>query len=109
MGPKRMDKQTVHQKMKGVPALIVDGLLSRFTETSRDSDGSVSWPDLIVHNPLTGFSYSHMLTSGMDTKLLSYMFALCLRVDGYMSNPEVIAKDLSLPTPKCVTVSVRML
>ncbi|KAL0575093.1 DNA-directed RNA polymerase I subunit rpa49 [Marasmius crinis-equi] len=81
MGSKRMEKQIVHQKMKGVPALIVDGLLSRFTETSRDSEG-------------------HTLTSGMDTKLLSYMFALCLRADEYMSNPELIAKDLSLPTPR---------
>ncbi|KAJ8075138.1 DNA-directed RNA polymerase I subunit rpa49 [Marasmius tenuissimus] len=79
MGTKRMEKQTVHEKMKDVPALVVDGLLSRFTETSRDTDG-------------------HTLTSGMDTKLLSYMFALCLRVDDYMSNPQVIAKDLSLPT-----------
>ncbi|KAK7045471.1 DNA-directed RNA polymerase I subunit rpa49 [Paramarasmius palmivorus] len=78
LGRKGMSKDSIHQKMNRVPTIIVDGLLSRFTETTRDS------------------SATHTLTSGMETKLLSYMLALCLRADGYSSNPEVIAKDLSL-------------
>ncbi|KAF9264475.1 RNA polymerase I associated factor, A49-like protein [Marasmius fiardii PR-910] len=78
---RRMDKQTIRQKLKGVPTLIVDGMLSRFSETSRDSD-------------------SHSLTSGMETKLLSFLLALCLHADDYMSNPDVIAGDLSLTTQR---------
>ncbi|KAI3612708.1 rpa49 subunit specific to nuclear rna polymerase i [Moniliophthora roreri] len=81
-GRKGLSKDIIHRKMKGVPTIIVDGLLSRFTETSRDN------------------SALHSLTSGMETKLLAYLLALCLRVDGYASNPEVIARDLSLPAAR---------
>ncbi len=40
------DKQALQERLKGVPSVVVDGLLSRFTETSRDKNQyvfSISW------------------------------------------------------------------
>lgn len=35
--------------------------------------------------------------------LLTYMFALCLRIDDFATDAELIAHDLSMPTLTCVT------
>lgn len=32
------DKQALQERLKDVPTIVVDGLLSRFTETSRDKN-----------------------------------------------------------------------
>ncbi|KAJ3830474.1 Rpa49 subunit specific to nuclear RNA polymerase I [Lentinula raphanica] len=74
-----LDKDTIYEKMNSVPSTVVDGLLSRFTETTRGSS-------------------VHIFTSTMATKLMSYLLALCLRVDGFVSNPRILADDFSLAT-----------
>ncbi|KAF9078296.1 Rpa49 subunit specific to nuclear RNA polymerase I [Rhodocollybia butyracea] len=74
---KGLDKDAVCEKMSNIPTIIVDGLLSRFTETTRDSS-------------------VHILTSAMSTKFMAYLLALCLRVDSFASNPKTLADDLSV-------------
>jgi DNA-directed RNA polymerase I subunit RPA49 len=34
---KQFDKNTVEERMSSVPSIVIDGLLSRFTETARGS------------------------------------------------------------------------
>ncbi|KAH7872667.1 Rpa49 subunit specific to nuclear RNA polymerase I [Lentinula edodes] len=75
--PKGLDKDSIIEKMNNVPTVVVDGLLSRFTETTRGSS-------------------VHILTSSMSTKFMAYLLALCLRVDDFVSNPKTLADDLSL-------------
>lgn len=36
----------------------------------------------------------------METMLLTYMFALCLRIDAYATDVDSIAHDLSMPPAK---------
>lgn len=36
------DKQVLQERLKSVPSIVVDGLLSRFTEASRDTNQCVS-------------------------------------------------------------------
>ncbi|KAJ3727338.1 Rpa49 subunit specific to nuclear RNA polymerase I [Lentinula guzmanii] len=75
--PKGLDKDSIYEKMNNVPTIVVDGLLSRFTEMTRGSS-------------------VHILTSAMSTKFMAYLLALCLRVDDFVSNPKNLADDLSL-------------
>ena len=37
------EKQVLQERLKAVPTIVLDGLLSRFTESSRDKNQSVSW------------------------------------------------------------------
>ncbi|KIK65044.1 hypothetical protein GYMLUDRAFT_39451 [Collybiopsis luxurians FD-317 M1] len=83
--PKGMDKDTVYEKMNNVPTIVVDGLLSRFTETTRGSS-------------------VHLYTSAMSTKFLAYLLALCLRVDDFASNPKTLADDLSMRVQEIQTI-----
>ncbi|THU93400.1 RNA polymerase I associated factor, A49-like protein [Dendrothele bispora CBS 962.96] len=76
-GKDGIEKDRISDKLKGVPNIIVDGLISRFTETTR------------------GSTACH-ITSATETKLLAYLLALCLRVDGFTSNPNVLGQDLNL-------------
>ncbi|KAF9239431.1 Rpa49 subunit specific to nuclear RNA polymerase I [Melanogaster broomeanus] len=71
------DKSTIHEKLAAIPSIVVDGLLSRFTETARGLD-TVSGS-----------------TSQTETMLLTHMFALCLRVDDYATDTTLISSDLS--------------
>ncbi|KAG6868782.1 hypothetical protein C0993_010709 [Termitomyces sp. T159_Od127] len=73
---KTVSKDELTEKLSVVPAVVLDGLISRFTETSRGSTGLIS-------------------TSTTQTKLLSYMFALCLKVDNFASDTSQIAHDLN--------------
>ncbi|KAJ3528889.1 hypothetical protein NM688_g7932 [Phlebia brevispora] len=75
------DKPALQERLKDVPSIVVDGLLSRFTETSRDNK-------------------STKITPQTETMLLSYMFALCLRVDDYATDTTLLAKDLSMAVTK---------
>ncbi|KAF9228125.1 RNA polymerase I associated factor, A49-like protein [Gyrodon lividus] len=70
------DKATIHEKLAVVPSIVIDGLLARFTETARGST-------------------QPQLTSQTETMLLTYMFALCLRIDDYATDTTLIASDLS--------------
>ncbi|GLB44229.1 putative rpa49 subunit specific to nuclear rna polymerase i [Lyophyllum shimeji] len=78
-------KDQITEKMNGVPSVVVDGLISRFTETARGSSSYVS-------------------TSATQTKLLTYLFALCLKVDNFASDTTVIAHDLSRPVNEINTL-----
>ncbi|KAI0339086.1 RNA polymerase I associated factor, A49-like protein [Trametopsis cervina] len=75
------DKQALQDRLKHVPNIVVDGLLSRFTETSKDKNEA-------------------RITPQSETLLLTYMFALCLRVDDYATDTTLLAKDLSLAVTK---------
>ncbi|KAG6374130.1 RNA polymerase I associated factor, A49-like protein [Boletus reticuloceps] len=77
---RKFDKLIVYEKLSGVPSIIIDGLISRFTETPRGSTEPQS-------------------TSQTETLLLTHMFALCLRVDDYATDTTLIANDLSQKGP----------
>ncbi|KAG5339886.1 hypothetical protein C0989_003104 [Termitomyces sp. Mn162] len=82
---KNISKDDLTEKLSAVPSIIVEGLISRFTETSRGSSGYTS-------------------TSATQTKLLSYMFALCLKVDNFASDTSHIAHDLNKPLAEINTL-----
>ena len=46
------------------------------------------------------FATRAQITPQTETMLLSYMFALCLRVDDYATDTETVAHDLSMPPAK---------
>ncbi|THG94133.1 hypothetical protein EW026_g7279 [Hermanssonia centrifuga] len=75
------DKQALQERLKGVPSVVVDGLLSRFTETSRDKNQT-------------------KITPQTETMMLTYMFALCLRVDDYATDTTLLAMDLAMAATK---------
>ncbi|KDQ16924.1 hypothetical protein BOTBODRAFT_30311 [Botryobasidium botryosum FD-172 SS1] len=72
------DKAALQKKLERVPSIILDGLLARFTETSRGSAKST-------------------MTEDSRTRLLTHMFALCLKLDDYATEIAVIAADLQMP------------
>jgi len=73
---KGLSKDELIGKIPGVPAVVADGLISRFSETPRGST-------------------NHVSTSATQTKLLTYLFALCLKVDNFASDTTSIAHDLN--------------
>ncbi|KAF4611652.1 hypothetical protein D9613_003821 [Agrocybe pediades] len=75
---KSLDKGKLYERLAAVPTLVVDSLLSRFTEVARGTS-------------------SYQPTSATKTSLLTHAFALCLKVDNYATNTTVIAHDLSMP------------
>ncbi|KAK0431891.1 Rpa49 subunit specific to nuclear RNA polymerase I, partial [Armillaria borealis] len=77
-GHKEVEKAKLEERLSAIPAVILDNLLARFTEFSREST-------------------VHRVTKTTETKLLTHLFALCLKVDDYASDPGVIAHDLSIP------------
>ncbi|EPQ55866.1 RNA polymerase I associated factor, A49-like protein [Gloeophyllum trabeum ATCC 11539] len=82
IAPKKMsDKQALQERLSRIPSVILDGLLSRFSETARDSDQLRSTPQT-------------------ETSLLTHMFALCLRVDDYATDTTLVASDLSMQVAK---------
>lgn len=80
-----LGKVSLQEKLTSMPSVVADGLLSRFTESARTSSKS-------------------QFTSQKETLLLTHMFALCLRVDDYATNTEIIAKDLSQSTQSINTL-----
>jgi DNA-directed RNA polymerase I subunit RPA49 len=40
------------------------------------------------------------VTTDMETRLLTHMFALCLRLDNFSVETELLAGDLSMPQKK---------
>ncbi|KAI0270488.1 Rpa49 subunit specific to nuclear RNA polymerase I [Gloeopeniophorella convolvens] len=71
------DRTAVLEKLSPAPETVVDGILSRFTETARGSTRA-------------------QMTSENDTKLLTYLFALCLKVDDFARTRRVNALFKSL-------------
>ncbi|KAI6148088.1 Rpa49 subunit specific to nuclear RNA polymerase I [Pisolithus tinctorius] len=80
-----LGKVSLQEKLTSMPSVVADGLLSRFTESARTSSKS-------------------QFTSQKEMLLLTHMFALCLRVDDYATNTEIIAKDLSQSTQSINTL-----
>jgi len=72
------EKDKLYERLGSVPTIVVDSLLSRFAEMARGST-------------------SYQPTSATRTSLLTHIFALCLKLDNYASNTELIAHDLSMP------------
>lgn len=93
------EKEKLRERLSRIPATLLDGLLSRFTESPRGSTECVISISLL-------FSFDRgfraRTTSATETMLLTYMFALCLRVDEFASDSIVIASDLSMSVPKFV-------
>ncbi|KAI0369256.1 RNA polymerase I associated factor A49-like protein [Pilatotrama ljubarskyi] len=79
------DKDALQQKLSGVPPIVLDGLISRFTETERSTN-------------------KPKMTPQTETMLLTYMFALCLRVEDYAADVETIAHDLSMAPTKVMNL-----
>ena len=101
------DKAALQERLKDVPSLVVDGLLSRFTETSRDNNQCVQSCFRFQDHADTVAISSTKMTPQTETMLLAYMFALCLRVDDYATDTTLIAKDLSMAVTKYVSVCGR--
>jgi len=75
------DKEKLHQRLARIPATLLDGLFSKFTDNAR------------------GSTKAHV-TQEMETNLLTHMFALCLRVDEWATDTTILAGDLSMPVAK---------
>ncbi|KXN83994.1 DNA-directed RNA polymerase I subunit rpa49 [Leucoagaricus sp. SymC.cos] len=67
----------IRERLTTMPGIVVDGLLSRFTEKARGST-------------------SHQATSATKTFLLTNLFALCLKLDGFATNTVTLSNDLSM-------------
>ncbi|KAI0070971.1 RNA polymerase I associated factor A49-like protein [Panus rudis PR-1116 ss-1] len=79
------DKQALQKRLKGIPTLVVDALVTRFTEGTRNSN-------------------EVRVTSQMETRLLTHIFALCLHIDDFATDPAMIAQDLSMDPVKVNTL-----
>ncbi|CAL1698160.1 unnamed protein product [Somion occarium] len=71
------DKVALQKRLRGIPSIIVDALISRFTEGARNAS-------------------EVKITSQMDTRILTHAFALCLHIDDFATDPSLIAQDLSM-------------
>ncbi|TFK72372.1 RNA polymerase I associated factor, A49-like protein [Pluteus cervinus] len=74
---KSIDRTEIKEKLSQIPEMIVDSLLSRFTEVPRES----------TH---------HRRTPAKDTFLLTHIFALFLRLDNYACDPEALSLELKM-------------
>ncbi|PPQ98682.1 hypothetical protein CVT24_003309 [Panaeolus cyanescens] len=77
-GFKPIDKEKLYERLSAVPSITVDSFLNRFAEQPRGQT-------------------SFQMTTATGTNLLTHIFALCLKVDGFATNTKVIAHDLSMP------------
>ncbi|KAG8930520.1 DNA-directed RNA polymerase I subunit rpa49 [Tulasnella sp. 418] len=77
------DKSILQERLSGVPYQVIDGLVSRFTESRRGSSG-------------------FEVTPHMEIKLLNYLFALCLRLDDFSTQINTLAADLHMSASKYV-------
>ncbi|KAI0830235.1 RNA polymerase I associated factor A49-like protein [Trametes gibbosa] len=75
------DKETLQQRLPGVPPIVLDGLISRFAETERSTK-------------------KPKMTPQTETMLLTYMFALCLQIEDFAADVETLARDLSMAPTK---------
>jgi len=75
------DRTVILERLTSVPEAVVDGLLSRFTETPRGSAKA-------------------QMTTENETRLLTHLFSLCLKVDDYATDTALIAADLKMSTTR---------
>ncbi|KAH9966192.1 Rpa49 subunit specific to nuclear RNA polymerase I [Lactifluus volemus] len=79
------DRTVLLERLAPAPEIVVDGLLSRFTETPRGSA-------------------KPQMTSENETSLLTHLLALCLKVDDYATDTSLIATDLKMSPPRVNTL-----
>ncbi|KAH9054896.1 RNA polymerase I associated factor A49-like protein [Lactarius vividus] len=75
------DRTVISERLAPAPEAVVDGLLSRFTETPR---GSIK----------------AQMTTENETSLLTHLFSLCLKADGYATDTALIAADLKMSSKR---------
>ncbi|KAN0142082.1 RNA polymerase I associated factor, A49-like protein [Lactarius tabidus] len=75
------DRTVILERLAPAPEAVVDGLLSRFTETPRGSAKA-------------------QMTTENETCLLTHLFSLCLKVDDYAANATLIAVDLKMSSAR---------
>ncbi|KAF9649737.1 RNA polymerase I associated factor, A49-like protein [Thelephora ganbajun] len=75
------DKEKLKERLGRIPVILLDGLLTKFTDSAR------------------GSTKAHV-TQELETNLLTHMFALCLRVDEWATDTTILAGDLSMPVAK---------
>ncbi|KAH8112061.1 Rpa49 subunit specific to nuclear RNA polymerase I [Phellopilus nigrolimitatus] len=75
------NREELQQRLWGIPTIVLDGILSRFSETLRGSTEA-------------------KFTTDNQVTLMTHMFALCLHVDNFASDPTLIAADLSEPVSR---------
>ncbi|KAB5591269.1 DNA-directed RNA polymerase I subunit A49 [Ceratobasidium theobromae] len=78
-------RTALHDRLNSaaVSDLVLDGLMERFTESTRGGQTSV--------------------TSQSETKLFTYLLALCLRIDSYSTAVLPLANDLQISPTKLIT------
>jgi DNA-directed RNA polymerase I subunit RPA49 len=101
---KSFEKDKVHEAMPGVPSIVIDSLVTRFTEVVRDSTKCVTFSQR-SQPPVITSTNSHTPTSATETNLLTHVFALCLKVDNFATDTTVLAHDLSMQVPRYVMLS----
>ncbi|EMR10653.1 hypothetical protein PNEG_01352 [Pneumocystis murina B123] len=80
-------KELLIKKLGDLPLILIDHLITRFSEYIRSGTNYETIQSVIT---------SH----GMD-KILCYLFALCLIIDNFSVDINLLAQDLSLSTQKC--------
>ncbi|KAH9003792.1 RNA polymerase I associated factor A49-like protein [Lactarius hatsudake] len=75
------DRAVISERLAPAPEAVVDGLLSRFTETPR---GSIK----------------AQMTTENETSLLTHLFSLCLKADGHATDTALIAADLKMASTR---------
>ncbi|KAF8259326.1 Rpa49 subunit specific to nuclear RNA polymerase I [Lactarius quietus] len=75
------DRDVILERLAPAPEPVVDGLLTRFTETPRGSTKA-------------------QMTTENETSLLTHLFSLCLKVDDYATNTALIAVDLKMASAR---------
>ncbi|CAG7851282.1 SubName: Full=Uncharacterized protein {ECO:0000313/EMBL:CCA66480.1} [Serendipita indica DSM 11827] len=72
-----MKREDLREKLAILPDVIVESLVSRFTEAVRGNDTVISTPQ-------------------KEAELLTHLLVLCLRVDNFLCDPKILAADLSM-------------
>ncbi|GAA6060897.1 hypothetical protein JCM10212_000180 [Sporobolomyces blumeae] len=88
-----VDRSKLVERLGKPAPVIIDSLIDRYTEGLRGSGGSGS---------KSGGSggEERKVTSFTELKLLSYMLAIMLRIDGYSTNITTVAEDLGMGNSK---------
>ncbi|KAL9710601.1 DNA-directed RNA polymerase I subunit rpa49 [Leucoagaricus gongylophorus] len=73
----KFNSDQIYERLAMIPATVVDGLLSRFTEKARAST-------------------NHQATSATKTFLLTSLFVLCLKLDKFATNTATLSNDLNM-------------
>ncbi|KAG5440132.1 hypothetical protein PCANB_001701 [Pneumocystis canis] len=79
--------ELISKKLGDPPQILIDNLIKRFSEPSRSGTNHETIQSIIT-------SY------GTD-KILCYLFALCLIIDNFSVDINLLAQDLSLSIQKC--------